>query len=74
MMIGAIDTYAPLWWQVKEALGDAQLAASRTATREDPGSRALWWHIALLHLDHAHEVRKEHIGRPLTTGRRRAES
>ncbi|MFI9311478.1 hypothetical protein [Streptomyces triculaminicus] len=70
-MIGSIDSYAPMWWRVRDALQAAHTAASRTTAENGPDDHALWWYIALLHLDRAHQVWKENIGRPLQAGRAR---
>ncbi|GAA0444194.1 hypothetical protein ACFQ2B_00345 [Streptomyces stramineus] len=67
-MIGTGDLCAPQWWRVRESLHSAHAAAARTTSDDGQDDRALWWYIALLHLDRAHAVWKQGIGRPLVPG------
>ncbi|MET8624738.1 hypothetical protein ABZW30_13430 [Kitasatospora sp. NPDC004669] len=62
--IASLDSTAPAWWNVSSALQEAQSAARRT-TVGDSAEGALWWYIALLHLDHARTLWKDSIGHSL---------
>lgn len=59
------------WWPVGDALREAHSAADRTKNSRDEDDRALWWYLALRHLDRAHRVWQQHIGRPLSGTRDR---